>query len=330
MDIRTALASYITEITGEAVRILPFNQGDLVSLPLYLRSQYDIEEAEIFGRKLILAFQKERSERPTPSEYANHARHISQEIGQDAVLIIPELASYTRNRLLRQGVAFVVPGRQMFLPTLMVDLRERSPRESRGQATALSAPSQVLVIFYLLGNPVQGVSLRELATRLGYSSMTLSNVRDELGSESFCQVAKDGRTRHLTFSPHRSGVWEIVKHKLRSPVNARHWVKWAHPRPNVLESGVTALARLTMLSEDPLPVFAMRDRDYRKRLETGELHGCPGHDEADAQVEAWKYDPTILARGETVDQLSLYLSLRESQDPRVRSALEEMMMGMQW
>jgi hypothetical protein len=74
-----------------------------------------------------------------------------------------------------------------------------------------------------------------------------------------------------------------------------------------------------MLSEDPLPVFAMRDRDYRKRLETGELHGCPGHDEADAQVEA-EVRSTILARGETVDQLSLYLSLRESQDPRVRSA----------
>jgi hypothetical protein len=201
MDIRTALASYITEITGEAVRILPFNQGDLVSLPLYLRSQYDIEEAEIFGRKLILAFQKERSERPTPSEYANHARHISQEIGQDAVLIIPELASYTRNRLLRQGVAFVVPGRQMFLPTLMVDLRERSPRESRGQATACQPHhkswSSSTCLESRSGFPARASDKTRLLIH------DLSNVRDELGS----RVSPSGKGRSHPPSdirPHRS------------------------------------------------------------------------------------------------------------------------------
>jgi hypothetical protein len=32
----------------------------------------------------------------------------------------------------------------------------------------------------------------------------------------------------------------------------------------------------------------------------------------------------------TVDRLSLYLSLREDMDERVRSALDEMMLGVAW
>jgi hypothetical protein len=46
-----------------------------------------------------------------------------------------------RKRLVREGVPFIVPGAQMFLPMLMVDLRERfskaKSREDVGFATVL-------------------------------------------------------------------------------------------------------------------------------------------------------------------------------------------------
>jgi len=324
------LSAYIEEITGEPPDILPPTHGENDALPLFLRTLYGFNRAKLFGRSFLLASQKDRIEQPTPSEYAKHAGTISEIVGTETILVLPNLASYSRNRLVRQGVPFVVPGRQMFLPMLLIDLRERFPRRSRRSSAALSAPSQVLVIFYLSGNSVDGVSLRELAARLSYSAMTLSNVRDELESAKLCQVVKDGRSRHLRFGSNRSEVWKSAKPRIRSPVKARHWVNWSKPSTLAMASGLDALAEYSLISEDRLPTFAMRDRDYRRHLETGELHGCPGSGEADARLEAWKYDPAVLASGATVDRLSLYLSLRDSRDERVQIALEGMLKEMPW
>jgi DNA-binding MarR family transcriptional regulator len=330
MSSHNSFSAYVEEIAGAPPHILPLTHRENAPLPLFLRTLYELNRAELFGRRVLLAFQKEGIEQPTPSEYANHVRKISQIMSMETILVLPRLASYSRNRLVRQGVPFVVSGRQMFLPMLLIDLRERFPRESRKNPAALSAPSQVLVIFYLLGNSVDGISLRELAVRLRYSSMTLSNVRDELESENLSQVVKDGRSRYLRLGSNRMEVWEMTKSRLRSPVKARHWVNWSSRSPKALVSGLNALTEFSLISEDHLPVFAMRDRDYRKLLETGEMHGCPGPEEADARVEAWKYDPAVLASGATVDRLSLYLSLRDSADERVQIALEGMLQEMSW
>jgi len=330
MSIHRSLATYIEQITGEPPEISPLTPGEDAPLPLFLRTLYEIKRAELFGRSLLLAIQKDGIEQPTPSEYAKHAGTISQIMGTETILVLPKLASYSRNRLVRQGVPFAVPGRQMFLPMLLIDFRERFPRASRKNSPTLLTPSQVVVIYYLSGNSVDGIPLRELAARLGYSAMTLSNVRDELESAKLCQVVMDGRSRQLRFGSSRSKLWELAKPRLRSPVKASHWVNWSRPSTLALASGLNALAEYSSISEDRVPTFAMRDRDYRRQLETGELHGCPGSGEADARLEAWRYDPAILTAGATVDRLSLYLSLRDSRDERVQIALEGMLKEMPW
>ena len=50
-------------------------------------------------------------------------------------------------------------------------------------------------------------------------------------------------------------------------------------------------------------------------------------DEAEARMEAWKYDPWIIAKGDTVDPCSLYLTLRHSADERVRQQLDILISG---
>jgi hypothetical protein len=48
------------------------------------------------------------------------------------------------------------------------------------------------------------------------------------------------------------------------------------------------------------------------------------------QVELWTYRPEMLAKNGIVDQLSLYLSLREDPDERVSDALETMLEKFPW
>ena len=85
-----------------------------------------------------------------------------------------------------------------------------------------------------------------------------------------------------------------------------------------------------MISDDELPTYAMKTSDYRARLEKGLLVGCPGPEGAQARVECWSYDPRLLSDGPTVDGLSLYLSLRGTDDERVAKALKALPGGLPW
>ena len=48
-------------------------------------------------------------------------------------------------------------------------------------------------------------------------------------------------------------------------------------------------------------------------------------------VEIWRYDPLIFSEdGRRVDSLSLWLSLRDETDPRVRKEMDSMMEALKW
>jgi hypothetical protein len=77
-----------------------------------------------------------------------------------------------------------------------------------------------------------------------------------------------------------------------------------------------------MLAEDRVATCALRDRALRAELEKGGLLGCGGPEEADARMESWKYDPWVLAENGVADPCSLYLSLRESGDERIKKEIQ--------
>jgi hypothetical protein len=85
---------------------------------------------------------------------------------------------------------------------------------------------------------------------------------------------------------------------------------------------------MSMLAEDPIATYAMRDRVLIAALKNGQLLGCNGREEADARMESWKYDPWALAEDGVVDRCSLYLSLRESGDERVRKEIRFLIEGL--
>jgi hypothetical protein len=97
-------------------------------------------------------------------------------------------------------------------------------------------------------------------------------------------------------------------------------------RPRAI-AGATALAKYTMSADEAIPTFAMKSRDLMEALGKGEIIGCPGREEAEARMEAWKYDPWTVAKDDPVDACSLDLTLRYSGDERVQKELEARISG---
>jgi hypothetical protein len=227
-------------------------------------------------------------------------------------------------------VPFVVPDRQMFLPTLLVDLRERFPRRGRPVTQNLSAAAQVVLLRHLLGKPVEKLALGELAATLGYSAMTLSNVRHELEAANLCQTMREQRRMWLTFPTPRRELWTRAERLMQDPAKTRHWIRFAQPGKDWLRAGLTALAELTLAADDALPTYAVKADEFRRQRERGQITVCHGPEGAQARIEAWRYDPGVLTKDKMVDRLSLILSLRETDDERVTQALGELVKGMSW
>ena len=85
-----------------------------------------------------------------------------------------------------------------------------------------------------------------------------------------------------------------------------------------------------MLGDDPIPTVAMDQARFRISLESGQFATCPAEDEAAAFVQVWHYDPGRLARSDSVDALSLYLSLRDEHDDRIQQSVETLLERVPW
>jgi hypothetical protein len=219
----------------------------------------------------------------------------------------------------------------MYLPFLAMDLRERGPRLGRANRETLSAAAQAVVLRRLLGAPVEDLTLAELATAMGYSAMTMTNVGNEIERFALCAVEREGRTKRIVFDGDGARLWERALPLLVSPVRKTRWVRrWSAPRGARIVAGLTALARYTNIADDDVPCFALWHKDYRLLARRGEIVECRGPDNAEAVVESWNYDPAKLARGDMVDRLSLYLTLRDTPDERVERELRVLLDGAGW
>ena len=168
-----SLVHYVELVTGLRPRL---NEGPppAATLPLFLREQYEFAEMDLFGRRVPLAVEKPPPEELSAGEYARNAAMLRQRFGEDVVLVMAKLPSYVRNRLVREGVPFIVPGTQMFLPMLMIDLRERFSKAESRTGDKLSPVSQLVVIYQILRAPDAHIPLAQLGGRLAYSPQAMS------------------------------------------------------------------------------------------------------------------------------------------------------------
>jgi len=320
-QLQTALSSYLLSITGEPPWIEPTGSQMTSRLPLFLRQRYEIAQVDLFGRRCYLAFEAKGTGELSPTEYARDIASLKQLLSTDVVLVLSTLASYVRNRLVRQHVPFIVPGTHMFLPMLMIDLRERFPK-GKTESGKLTPISQLVIIYHLVKENISDLPLAHVASQLRYSPMAISQAQDELQNSELCEVVKSGRALFIHFKWLGYELWEHALPLLSTPVRKTHWIRWGHPRPHALAAGLTAMSNYTMLADDSIPTFAMKNSGVTSALEKGEIVGCAGREEAEARLEGWKYDPSILTKRDVVDPCSLFLALRHSADERVQKELE--------
>jgi len=320
--------SYLQSLLGVSLKVEPSRAAGRV--PYHLSDQYAFLDASILDTPFVLMARKPRAE--TPANISRHWREARRAIDGDVVVLARAMSAFNRHRLLLQRTPFMVPGNQLFIPELALDLRETFRREREAVAgDRLTPAAQVVVLLVLQGHNFEGETPSHLARRLNYTAMSMGRVFDQLGTTDFARVHDMAKERRLSFSAHGRALWHAAEPLLASPVRkTRRFARPAGALPGLL-AGETALAEYTSLSAPVAPTIAVAASDWRRVALLFDA-GPPDPFIDDAvNVETWSYDPALLSRDKRViDRLSLYLSMRGDFDERVAQAADAVLEEMVW
>lgn len=328
--LETVALRYLHEVLGiDPPGVKPWARAN--ELPYFLRDAFQFSELELLGQPVVLAIGRGEAKKSL-SEVRAWLDKVRVIAGYPAVYVTDALASYERRRLIEQKVPFIVPGNQLYLPDLGLDLREYFRQRAVTTATALSPSAQAMLITALLRQPWQSDwQPSQVAVALGYTPMTLSRAVKELVAAGLAMASTVGRSRWLRMELPPEQVWDRAKPTLRTPVKRTVWVA-AHGaiahQPNHI-AGLSALARYSMLAEPKWPVYAMTVAEWKAARDAG-VRELPEPEAGAQEWQIWNYSPALVPDTTTVDPLSLMLSLQESVDDRIQLALDELKGQLPW
>jgi hypothetical protein len=253
-----------------------------------------------------------------------HIELVREKFDGPCVYVHSGLSGYNRKRLIEQLVPFIIPGNQMYLPELGLDLREHF-RKLRGGITRLSPATQTVILEALVHDLDPHATPTMLAKQLGYTVMTMTRAFDEIQSVDLGDVSQFGRERRLTLDADRRALWEKARPFLSSPIGRRICVPRDSLVPDTfVKAGLSALAHYTRLGEPSHETYAVGRSEWENAREPEAGVGLSA-EQGTCELEIWRYSPRGFAKDGIIDRFSLYLSLQNLNDERVEAALEEMM-----
>jgi hypothetical protein len=330
IDIINKLTKYFEETLSIGVHATRWNKG--AGLPLYLQENYDIFTTFIYNRYLLLAVQKNKA--VTPAATKKNLDSIGNLAGIDVVLVLETITPYNRTRLIERNIPFIIPGNQMFLPPLGIDLREYY-KAPGNDAMSLGASAQAMVMHKLNNWSGNALSLVEYSRLLDISAMTATRACAELEGLNIAKVVVSGRKKKLDFGLDKKSLWEQAYVHLKNPVVKKIFINDipSEIKSNLRIAGLTALASYTMISEPVNRIYAIDKQEWKSLRLSGLIEIAPYPDTNSVILEVWSYNPKTITGNDnnpTVDRFSLYMSLVNEHDDRIRTALTELKETLAW
>lgn len=317
------LRSYIKAITGVEFEELPKPADAMKRLPLFIREGYRLTVAEFFNHRVV--FTEPRGEElPTPSQLKKHIPKIEAAFDSPAILVFEGMSNYLWKQLISDRIAFIVPGKQIFIPFMFMDLNEQ--KKIRSISTESFSPStQCVLIYHLWKESIEELNFQDIADKFKYTPRTIGRCAEELKNAGVCNIVGT-KSKYMKFGKTKKEIWNTAKEYMISPVlpNRSGWIFSDPPPDKVRISGIQALSRYSNISSGNMEIFAMDTNVYNELSNIGEASFITDN-VVDKQLQIWSYDPLLLSKDEFVDPYSLYMSLRDDEDERVEMELEQMM-----
>lgn len=335
------IIQYLNETLGLNTIVDSIQKDYLGKLPLFINEEYRLYKMVLFNKELVLAERKSTNELSI-LQTEKHLNLLKKVFEKRVVLVIENLAAYNRKRLIEKSISFIVPNKQLFLPELLIDLKESFTNTKTQQKTETLLPSaQFLLIYHILQLhryekwKLEEHSFKEIAKKLDYTPMAITNAVDNLKHHNFIDVHGE-KEKHIKFLYERHELWNRAEEQnvLINPVLKTIFVDTKPKEVFMLKANASAMPEYTNLSPSKQQYYAIEKTAFYD-LQKSNLLINPNYNEGSYALEVWKYNPLTLV-GElptdmsVVDPLSLYLSLKDSGNERIEMALDEIIKSYIW
>ena len=325
------ILKYLRKTLGQDIQmhVVPVNELD--KLPSYLRGNFKLSKLSYMGIRFLLAVAVSGVTAPTP-QLTRQLQKLKEVFGLVTVLVVDHIRPALRNSLTNRKVNFIVPGKQLFLPELMIDLEEKYKIQTVMRKLLPSA--QVILLYWVLRRHKQMelLTFKQLAKELKYTTMGIGTAVSNLLNLGLCNVVGK-RDKRLEFNLNRRELWNQAQPFLITPVKK---VIREGPVPTMcmmFKSNISALAEYTNINEGYEQYYAVETKAYMKEIKNKLVEKNNVLTETQ-HLELWKYDPAILVdvhlSPHAIDPLSLYLTLRGDKDERINKAINELLGGIRW
>ncbi|MBP6978138.1 MAG: hypothetical protein PHD61_07795 [Bacteroidales bacterium] len=320
------LVHYISDVLGIHCNVVPIPDNELERLPLFMKHEYDFMKGDISGHEILFIKPKKGVE-ITAVKLRKHLDIASKALKKTSVYVIESLEGYNRKRLINKKVPFVVPGKQMYMPDLLIDLKDFAVVRKQKPETMTPA-AQLLLLYHLQVEQLEGMNMKSIARKLGYGAMTITRVANYLKTENICKI-EGTKEKYLLFDKTRQALWKEVEPHMFNPVKKTVYVSGKPSLNEVYRSNINALSYYTLIADENKDYYAITDKSFKQFINTGLIKDY-GNLDGEVCLEIWKYDPGKLSNNNYVDRLSLYLIFREDQNERIQIVLDQMMEEILW
>ena len=291
---------YIEDVLGLPVTYHHW-KGEF-ELPFYITERYKIRLVEIGTLKCVFLWPS--CDLRQMGSLRKQIRRIRMEEALPVVFILESVDRYRRGSLISEGIPFVVPDNQLYLPFMGVMLQEKY--YARQAPLEQLQPSAQLLLFYWAYREQKRLYMNEAVKSLGLSAMTVTRAFRQLEETGLFTVGKEKVQKYLEGDLDTEALLAAMEKYLESPVSEILYISRSEAETaDFLVAGESALYKQNFRDEEPpVPCTAV----FKKK---SHLSGSKVFLDAASQtkVELWKYNPDILANNGIVDPLSLALSM---------------------
>jgi len=312
-----SVLAYIQETLHVSADISEYDNID--GLPLYLRNGYDLSTLSMQNTACLLV---RPTEKVNLTDLRKQSKQLRKLTGLDSVLCLDDIRIYTKEKMLSEGIPFISPGKQIYMPFLGVALTNNA-REIP-QADEISFGAQKLLLTAIYQNWTN-TTATEAAGILGVSKMSVTRCFDHLQSAGLDLISQNGKTRRFVWSGGRRALWAAVLPHLRNPVQRQYRLGMRIETAGYKLGGLSALCHYSMLADNSYTTYSV-GKGATNALELNKQPSLPEDETPNMVIQVMRYELSYLG-DDAVDPLTAILSLTDDDksDPRVEAAIEEVL-----
>ena len=323
---------YFKQILGIELKCKQVAKESLNKLPYVYTNKYNFYETNYFEDKyLLMKVNKEDVYEAT--QLRKQVIAIQQALDKKIIVVLDDISAVTRKRLIEQRINFIVPGKQMYLAEMYVDIREFKKAKSFDKSFSLLPSAQLILLYHILhkDDNISNYSFKELAEKTGYSQMAITKAINNLKNLLLANVVGT-KEKRIELEKDIPKLWKEIESKLVNPVLKTVYVD---EKPEGLyKCNVTALEEYSNMNPENKEHYAIEKNQFYELEKNNKLFNL-NEENGFYALEVWKYNPKLLADGiskkDNVDPLSLYLSLKDKfTDERIDMALDQIIEKYIW